>query len=261
MPSPFPGMDPYLESPTQWSDVHNRLINVLSEVIADQLPDNYFARLGEDVVLITPEISLRQGREPDVLISRDPLRSGGGAAAIIGGMRRAPTRLANVDYRDPHAETFIEILRLPDLEVVTVLELLSPTNKAGEGRGFYSEKRQQLLRQRIHIVELDLIRAGRRPDLDSPLPPGDYYAFVSRGDRRPYCDVYPWLVRDPLPVLPIPLVAPDVDIEIDLQAAFRTAYLRGRYERLVRYDLPPPPPSFAGDDAEWVTQTARQALR
>jgi hypothetical protein len=259
MASPFPGMDPYIESPAQWPDFHTRFVNVLSEVIADRLPNNYFARLGEDVVLIQPEFPLRQGREPDVLISRDPLRASGGAPALSVGSRITPTTLANIEYLDPHTEAFIEILRVPDQQVVTVLELLSPTNKSGDGRGFYFEKRQQLLRQKVHIVELDLLRAGRRLELDRPLPSGDYYAFVSRADQRPLCDVYPWAVREPLPVIPIPLLTPDPDIEIDLGAAFKIAFQRGRYERLVRYDQPPPAPSFAGDDADWVTTTARGA--
>lgn len=261
MPSPFPGMDPYLESPTHWSDLHARFINVLSEVIADRLPKNYFARLGEDVWLIQPEISMRQGREPDVLVSHDPSRSGGNASAVVGGVRREPMSLANVEYLDPHTEAFIEIIRLPEQQVVTVLELLSPTNKSGDGQGFYLEKWQQLIHQKIHLIELDLIRAGRRLELNRPLPQGDYYAFVSRSDRRPLCDVYPWTVQDALPVLPIPLLSPDPDIEIDLEAAFQMVYQRGRYERLVRYDQPPPPPSFAGYDAEWVTRTAAAAIK
>lgn len=261
MPSPFPGMDPYLESPTHWSDLHPTFIQTWREAIADRLPNNYFARVGEDVVLIAPEVPLRQSREPDVLISRDPARTGGGATAVIGGIRRMPTTLSNVDRLDPHTESFIEILRLPEQQVVTVLELLSPTNKTGDGRGFYLEKRQQLIHQKINIVELDLIRAGRRLELDRPLPPGDYYAFVSRGSRRPLCDVYPWTVRDALPLLPIPLLSPDPDIEVDLEVAFQTAYQRGRYDRLVRYDQPPPAPSFAGDDAEWVTRIAGTASK
>lgn len=259
MPSPFPGMDPYLESPTHWSDFHARFVNVLSETIADRLPNNYFARLGEDIVLIQPEVRLWQGRVPDVLVSRDPLRAGGGATALIGGVRRAPTTLENVEYLDPHTAPFIEILRLPDQEVITVVELLSPSNKSTDGRGSYFEKRRQLLHQKIHLVELDLIRTGQRFTLNRPLPPGDYYAYVSRADRRPACDVYSWTVRVPLPVLPIPLLAPDPDIEVDLQSAFNVAYQRGRYDRLVRYNAPPPSPSFSGDDAEWVARTAAGA--
>ena len=256
MPSPFPGMDPYLESPTQWSDFHPTFIQAWREAVAARLPRNYFARVGEDVVLIAPELRDGQGREPDVLVTRDPLRPGSGGTAIIGGMRVEPKTLANIDYVDPHTECFIEVLRLPEQEVVAVLELLSPTNKSGDGRGFYFEKRQQLLRQKVHIIELDLIRAGRRLRLDRPLPPGDYYAFVSHADHRPYCDVYPWTVRDPLPILPLPLLAPDPDVAIDLEQAFRVTYERGQYDRLIRYNQPPPDPSFAGDDAEWVARTA-----
>jgi uncharacterized protein DUF4058 len=256
MPSPFPGMDPYLESPAHWSDFHARFVNVLSETIADGLPNNYFARLGEDIVLIQPEVRLWQGRVPDVLVSMDPSRTGGGATAVIGGVRRAPTTLVNVEYLDPHTAPFIEILRLPGQEVVAVVELLSPSNKSGDGRGSYSEKRRQLLHQKIHLIELDLLRAGPQISLSRPLPAGDYYAFISRADRRPSCDVYPWTVRTSLPVLPVPLLEPDPDVEIDLQAAFQLAYQRGRYDRLVRYDNPPPPPPFGGDDADWVTRTA-----
>jgi hypothetical protein len=258
MPSPFPGMDPYLESPTHWSDFHPTFIQTWREAIADRSPANYFARVGEDVVLIAPETPA-QSREPDVLISRDPSRSGNGATALISGVRCTPTTLDNIERLDPHTETFIEILRFPEQEVVTVLELLSPTNKYGDGRGFYMEERKQLLHQKVHVIELDLIRAGRRLPLSRPLPPADYYAVVSRADRRPSCDVYPWTVRVPLPVLPIPLLAPDPDIEVDLQAAFNVAYQRGRYDRLVRYNEPPPPPSFAGDDADWVARTAASA--
>lgn len=260
MPSPFPGMDPYLESPTQWSDFHPTFIQAWREAVAERLPGNYFARVGEDVVLIAPDLGIGQGREPDVLVSRDPQRRGGAGAANIGGARVSPMTLANIDYVDPHTEAFIEVLRLPDQEVVAVLELLSPTNKSGDGRGFYFEKRQQLLRQKVHILELDLIRAGRRLRLDRPLPRGDYYAFLSHADRRPDCDVYPWTVRDTLPILPLPLLVPDHDIEIDLGRAFEVAYKRGQYDRLIRYDQSPPAPSFAGEDAEWVARTARGAI-
>lgn len=259
MPSPFPGMDPYLESPTHWSDFHPTFIQAWREAIADRLPANYFARVGEDVVLIAPEAPA-QSREPDVLISRDPSRSGerGGATALIGGIRCAPTTLENIEIErlDPYTETFIEILRFPDQQVVAVLELLSPANKSAVGPRSYFEKRRQLLRQKIHLVELDLLRVGQRFTLNRPLPSADYYAFVSRADRRPSCDVYSWTVRVPLPVLPIPLLAPDPDIEVDLQAAFNVAYQRGRYDRLVRYNEPPPRPSFAGDEADWVARTA-----
>lgn len=81
----------------------------------------------------------------------------------------------------------------------------------------------------MHLIEVDLIRAGPRLKLNRPLPAGDYFAFLSRADRRPECDVYAWTVRDALPALPIPLRTPDGDIPVDLAAAFRMTYDRGRY--------------------------------
>ena len=259
MPSPFPGMDPYLESPTHWSDFHPTFIQCLREAIADRLPENYFARVGELLMLIAPDVSRPKGVGPDVFVGREPQVAGAGTAAIAAAPRIAPSLLSNIEYLDPHTEAYIEIVRLPDQQTVAVVELFSPTNKSSDGRGFYMEKRQQLLRQRVHIIELDLIRAGRRLQLDRPLPSGDYHAFISRGDRRPYCEVYPWSVRDPLPMLPIPLLAPDPDVEVDLGPAFAEAYRRGRYDRLVKYHEPPPPPSFSQADAEWIVATIRTA--
>jgi len=98
-------------------------------------------------------------------------------------------------------------------------------------------------------VEIDLLRAGQRIALNKPLPPAHHYAFVSRSDRRPDCDVYHWSVRDPLPKIPVPLRPGTPDASADLAEAFAMAYKRGRYRRMVRYDQP---------DLEWVASTALQ---
>lgn len=260
MRSPFPGMDPYLESPTYWSDFHLRYVNVLSEAIADLLPRNYVARIEEEVVIVEPDVWEKKVG-PDVSVARDPLRTAGphavtGAAAMASDLE--PVTLGNVQLLDPHTEAYIRIVRLPDHELVTVLELLSPTNKGGDGRGLYIEKRQQLMGQPVSVVELDLIRAGKRlGGFDRALPVGDYYAFVSRADRRPKTDVYTWPVRRRLPTIPVPLRGSDPDVKLDLGAAFAVAYERGRYWKLVDYCNSPPPPPFAPEDAEWVAQTAR----
>ena len=123
-----------------------------------------------------------------------------------------------------------------------MLELLSPTNKGDGGYSDYLTKRAAILRQKVHLVELDLLLAGRRMPLGAPLPKADYYAMVARSDRRPNVDVYSWSVRDPLPTIPIPLRAPDPDIGTDIAAVFATAYEKGRYARSLDYskklDLP-----------------------
>ncbi|HZL34713.1 MAG TPA: DUF4058 family protein [Tepidisphaeraceae bacterium] len=190
MPSPFPGMDPYLEDPRWWPDFHDRFINSWSEVISEQLPAGYDACIQERVCL------------------------------------------------DPGRETFIEIRTLPEREVIAALELLSPSNKLGRTRVEYLDKRDEVLRAPVHLVELDLLLGGLRLPMGAPLPSGDYYAFVSRAQNRPDCSVYCWQLPDPLPPIPIPLRAPDADIGVSLKAALDLAYARGRFDRRLKYSQP-----------------------
>src|SRR5581483_2685151 len=141
MPSPFPGMDPYLESPAHWPDFHHRYIDDLCDAIAGQLPDAYVARIGEEVVVVDADALVQpKSAKPDVLLARERRRDGGGGG---GGPAVAlePVTLANVESLDPLTEGYIEILHLAEHEVVTVVELLSPANK-GSSRSQYLEKRQ-----------------------------------------------------------------------------------------------------------------------
>jgi hypothetical protein len=132
-------------------------------------------------------------------------------------------------------EAYIQILHRPELPLVAVLELLSPRNKREPGFGEYVAKRDALIRQDVHLVELDLLVDGHRLPMGGPLPPGDYFAFVSRADRRPHCHVYGWGVRQPLPTLPIPLRPPDPDVPCNLGAVFAAAFERGFYSESPEY--------------------------
>jgi hypothetical protein len=98
---------------------------------------------------------------------------------------------------------------------------------------------------------MDLLRGGRRLPMQKPLPPGDYYYLVSRGEQRPDCQVYAWTMRQPLPRLPIPLRAPDADIHIDLGAVFATAYERGRFQQRIDY-RGPVPGMLSDEDRQWL---------
>jgi hypothetical protein len=98
---------------------------------------------------------------------------------------------------------------------------------------------ETLLRQRVNLVELDLLIGGRRVQTKRPLPAADFYAFVARTDRYPNADVYAWTLRDRLPAIRIPLKPPDPDILIDLAPVFETAFARGRYSRRLRYGSVP----------------------
>lgn len=203
MPSPFPGMDPYLESPVYWPDFHLRFINYWCEAIADLLPPNYEARMDELVI------------------------------------------------EEESRESFIKIVQLPQRTLVAVLELLSPSNKEGAGRIEYLAKRNALLLQDVHLVELDLLLGGRRLPLREPLPPADYFALVSRGDRRPDCNVYAWQLPDLLPTIPVPLRSPGRDVPANLAKVFNLAYDRGRYANSLNYDEAPTV-VFGREQTAWV---------
>lgn len=263
MASPFPGMDPYLEAPAVWEEFHHVLITECMYWLSERLPDTYVAKIQERVELISVDDEAAKVYVPDVAVARRPRRdprpppagsSTGGATATL-----EPVTIPAVDTLETR-EGYIEIRRLPDHQLVTSIEVLSPWNKFGEGVGEYRAKRRATVSGGVHVVELDLLRRGARTELSAPLPAGDYYALVFRADRRPDVDVYPWGLRDRLPVVPIPLRAPDPDVALDLASIVSTAYERGRYARKLGYADAPPGPT-APDDLSWIGERLADAGR
>jgi hypothetical protein len=247
-------MDPYLETPALWSDFSARFITYLGDALIDCLPDNYEARIDEKVNLVEVSPPRRRLIEPDVAVTQfEPSRQPSPAPAGVATLE--PVTLSLVIEEETH-ERHIEILHRPDRTLVAVLEMLSPANKEEPGRTLYLAKRNALAHLPVHLVEVDLLLKGQRVPFEEDLPPGDYYAFISRGDRRPKCQAYHWTVRDALPPIPIPLLAPDPDVWIDLGAVFRTTYERGRYHRSIDYAAPPPV-TFDAAQRAWVTARAR----
>ena len=254
MPSPFPGMDPYLEDPAFWPDFHSRFINYWCEAIADRLPDHYEATLSERVTLAEADDHSRKQFGPDVALWQSAPDSGQPVQPVAGVATLEPVTIPLLRL-DEVRETFIEIRTRPGREIVAVLELLSPSNKRGPGHEDYLRKRHAVIMADAHLVELDLLLGGQRIALERPLPVGDYFALIAHADRRFDCDVYAWSLRHPLPRLPIPLRAPDPDLVIDLAAVFATAYDRGRFGRRLRYEGPPVGP-LRDADREWVAERA-----
>ncbi len=253
MASPFSGMDPYLETPSLWSDFGASFITYWRDALLDCLPDNYEARIDEKVSLVEVTPPRKKLIEPDVAITqRAP--SGITSQAPAGLATLEPITLSLVIEEETH-ERYIEILHRPNRTLVAVLELLSPANKEDPGRTLYLAKRNALFYHPVHVVELDLLMKAQRLPLEQELPSGDYYTFVSRWDQRPKCQVYHWTVRQSLPAIPIPLLAPDPDVWIDLGAVFRTTYERGRYGRSIDYTGSPPITLEPGRLA-WITERA-----
>jgi Protein of unknown function (DUF4058) len=257
MSSPFPGMDPYLEHPAFWRDFHHTFVGCWREAIAEQLPDSYEARLDETVNLVHMDEATKK-IYPDVAVTRKR-RTPRSKSKPAGTLLLEPVTIPH-EYLDEERQGQIKIVHRPDRTLVAVLELLSPTNKNGDGFEEYRGKRRAVLEQDVHLVELDLLLAGNHPPLARPLPDGDYYLFVSRAGERPNCDVYDWKVRDPLPTMPIPLQAPDKDVHVDLAKVFATTYQRGRYARSLYYEEPPPVPMKQAD-VRWATRLSASKKR
>ena len=258
MPSPFPGMDPYLEAQGRWPGFHNVLIAHCSELLNRDLPESYVAQTDERIALVSFDDS-DSARIPDVLIGREQGSQTGErleVPATVGTLEPRMMRLLKrtVEVR----ETWIEIYHLPEMELVTAIEILSPSNKGGSGRLDYLAKRDSLIDQPVNLVEIDLLLNGSPMPISGALRPGEYVAIVARADLRPQADVYTWPLRRPLPVLPIPLRGPDPDISLDLGEAFRMTYDRGGYNRVMRYGRPLPEGlRISPEDRAWAEGLGR----
>lgn len=256
MPSPFPGMDPFIED-QEWEDFHSRFNNALSDAIAPVVEPRYFVRV-ERRVYVERGLDQDDGvRWADVSV----LWSGSEPPVAVATVSEAATSLAPVECLLPgpqeRRETFLVIRERETLEIVTVIETLSPANKraSSDGREQYLEKREEILRSRTNLVEIDLLRGGKRVPVVG-MPPGNYFAIVSRGHRRPKTDVFPWTLRQRLPSIPIPLKKDEPEATVDLQQVFTTVYDRARYQLSLKYDAPLHPP-LGEADAAWAKETTK----
>ena len=234
MPSPFPGMDPYIEAYGDWLDFHGRLITYCCDLLNDRLPEGYAASLDTQLKLVHAEEDVVEGRmRPDLGVHRDPRGSATPARGVGVGVAtlEARTLTLPVDY-DEIRESAVQIIHYPERRLVTHIELLSPTNKRNPGRGEYLAKRVALIhQQKVNMVEIDLLLGGERLE-----------------------------TVEPLPEIPIPLLPPDADVTIDLAVLVNQVYDRGRYRHLLAYDRPSPK-ALAAPEGAWAAEVAAAARR
>ncbi len=246
MPSPFPGMDPFLEHPGHWPDLHAHFISIASEVLTSQLRPKYVARIEERVyiadewnetTLIVHDLHLspREGREKQPLLL--PAFVEAETATV------EPVMITTILDDDAH-EHRLEIIDVAERRVVTVLEVLSPSNKVigSEGRLSFEKKRREVMRSPAHWVEIDLLRTGKGFAHRPPRHPSEYLVHVSRAGRRPEGVFCPIRLSQRLPTIKIPLLSDDPDASLDLQAVLTTAYDRAGYDLSIDYTAPPVPP-------------------
>jgi hypothetical protein len=252
MPSPFPGMDPYIEHPEVWSDFHGGLADEIRAELNRTIQPRYVARLVPRVTYELVEIEKPRSVRPDVGVWR-PRSGSEGEGTSQTAVLSPPPAQSLIAMEAPLRLYTVEVVEAGELQLVTAIEVLSPVNKqpGREAHDEYLRKRRELLRSSAHLIEIDLLRAGRRPPLERPVPAAPYYVILSREERRPRVDVWPIQLGDKLPTIPIPLLEPDPDVPLDLGAIVAVVYERGGYATLIDYSQPPPPPLSAAESA-WL---------
>ena len=243
MPSPFPGMDPFIET-QRWKGFHASLNARIRDQINETVPPPYAADTEVRVVVSRPLDGLPSDRYADVAITAPEWSTAGAPLAPSGGAAVLDEVLTEFAAADEETETLTVIRDTNSDEVVTVIETLSPDNKFGTGGGArdYAKKRREVLASDASLIEIDLLRRGRRPDFATPVPRTDYAVFTHRAWERPTIRVAPVRLLDRLPTVSVPLREGEPEVPLDLQEAVTTVYDRGLYERLLRYDRPIDPP-------------------
>lgn len=257
MPSPFPGMDPYLEG-YLWPDVHNALAAKIRQVLTPLLRPRYTARLSVYVVEDTMPESDLGVMCPDVEGMRAQLPAETSATATEPLRREARTTtpaavtipmLLPVEVQIPN----VEIRDTARNQLVTSIEIISPVNKREPGLSAYRRKRQRLYQAGVHLLELDLLRRGIRPIFHATLPETPYLIALTRAQTAT-TDVWPLRLHDPLPIVPVPLLPPDDDVVLDLGLALREVYDEAAYDLSIDYQQDPPPPPLSAEERTWLNQ-------
>lgn len=254
MPSPFPGMDPFIEGQI-WQDFHATFITVARETLMPQIRPNYVVNVEEYVYIAREPLESAISIKPDVVISesddRWPSRGVAGSMATVEPMH------LTLPVPDRIEQYYMVIRKRKRHQVVTVIELLSPWNKSSEGRADYLHKRNNVFGVHAHLLELDLLRGGERLPTVEPLPTADHYAFLCRAERLPHVEVFAWRLQQRLPTIPVPLAGDDPDASLDLQDIFTTVYDRGGYDYALDYDLGEITPRLMGDNESWAEDVLR----
>lgn len=244
MPSPFPGMNPFLEQADTWEDFHQSFLKDLRDHLSGRVGDNYFVKI--EVRLYLHERSAEERRfigRADVGITTSGAPRSQPAATLT-----APMQL-QMPAVDIERHSSLEIRDRRNRRLVTAIELLSPSNKTrGSDRDDYLAKRRELLAT-TNLVEIDLRRGGTRPS-PPEIPPCDYYVLLSRLSQREKLDFWPFALRDQPPIIPIPLVEPDADLLLDLKALLDVTYDAAGYGKYIYAETPDPP--LTAEDERWA---------
>ncbi|MEO1352188.1 MAG: DUF4058 family protein [Cyanobacteria bacterium J06635_15] len=257
MPSPFPGMDPYLEG-YLWPDVHNALAAKIRQQLAPQLQPHYVARLEiyvvedefpeNEVGILYPDVEVMQRKQAQ---TSPALKSTGNLAITpapltLPFLSSIPVRIPTVEIRDTRENL-----------LVTCIEILSPVNKRNPGLTRYRQKRQRLHQAGVHLLEIDFLRRGQRPFAIQKLPSVAYVVALTRAEQN-VMEIWPLRLPDPLPIVPVPLKDDDPDAALDLPEALTAIYEEAFYRLSIDYAQAPPPPDLSEFELGWIKDLVSQ---
>ena len=241
----FPGMNPYLENPGIWPEVHYGLLGTLMRSLNPQLNPKYRVAVEKRVYMDAILVGI-----PDAAVFEKKATLEPGAGSQQTAVLSKP-EIVSVPMKEEVIERYLEVREVDTGRVVTVVELLSPKNKkAGEGRDQYANKRQRLLATQTHLVEIDLLRTGT-PMRVAGGRRSDYQILVSRASDRPAAARYPFDLQDSIPRFPLPLNKEDSEPVVDLAALLNQVYSEAALDLAIDYALPPEP-ALKSKDLAWL---------
>ncbi|MFC1959567.1 DUF4058 family protein [Chloroflexota bacterium] len=243
----FPGMDPFIEN-QRWQEFHSLLIARIAHRLGLLLVPLYSVQAETYLnIHLRPDVTITRARpdtEPRQPWTIQPDEADRTIAATLADIGDDQQR---IEIRDK------------DGNLVTIIELLSPANKTRH-RSAYQQNRNAILESTTHLVEIDLLRGGKR--LETTLPAEGYATLIchAQEERCHNCAVFEIGLRDRLPRLPIPLLPEDGNVGLDLQAAFADVYQDLGYRWQLDYTLPLDPPPLSAEDTAWIKTLLTKAF-
>ena len=244
MPSLFPRMDPYLEYPSAWTNIHHRLITAIADSLAPQLLPKYQVLIEERIYQVESEDSILIG-VPDITIQKvrstfKPVISENVAVADPDAQPDIQPRTVTLTYPETVRQSYLEVREIATGQVITVIEVLSPVNKRpGKGRIDYENKRAMVFNSSNNMVKIDLLRSGQPMAEQDIKPRSDYRILVNAEEKRPQADFYYFDIQDLIPFFPLPLRSEDACPRADLRSLLDGIYDRSGYGFVIDYSQPP----------------------
>jgi hypothetical protein len=240
MPSPFPGMDPYIEG-AYWSTFHLSFTVEMSRQLRDVLPSECYALI-DSYRIVTLDSSLRALPTPEVVRERAP--------------NTTPPLYLNLALPHPATISFVKIQDAAKRKTRAVIHLLDPLIKKNPGRRHYLRWRAKLLEKPISLIEIDLLRQGHRPPMLDSYPEAPYCVMINDPELRPCCELWPIALEQALPTIRIQ-IARDQTVGLNLQDLFAKTYDHGSLERILDYGDKPEIP-LTLEEAEWTSRIVRE---